>query len=142
MIGPNLKGLLKRACAIGRRRADLADTTLRTYEADLERRPDLIMTLDPTHPAGTKLKRMIRKARAHLFVFFQNRDLEATNNRSERALRPCAVYRKITNGFRQEWGAHPCADIRSVIETARRRSVRAIDAIHLTLKGDLIHAPA
>ncbi len=94
------------------------------------------MMLDPMHPAGIKLKRMIRKVRAHLFVFVQNRDLEATNNGSERALRPCAVYRKITNGFRQEWGAHLYADIRSLIETARRRSVRAIEAIRLTLKGE------
>ena len=62
----------------------------------------------------------------------------APNNGSERALRPCAVYRKITNGFRQEWGAHLYADIRSVIETARRRSVRAINAIRLTLKSEHI----
>ena len=52
--------------------------------------------------------------------------------------RPCAAYRKITNGFRQDWGAHLYADIRSVIETARRRSIRAIDAIRLTLKGEPI----
>jgi len=136
VLGPSLKGLLKRACAIGRRRADLKEATLKTYESDLERRLDRIMMLDPMHPAGIKLKRMIRKVRAHLFVFVQNRDLEATNNGSERALRPCAVYRKITNGFRQEWGAHLYADIRSLIETARRRSVRAIEAIRLTLKGE------
>ena len=78
---------------------------------------------------------MIKKVHRHLFVFVTNRDLTATNNGSERALRPCAVYRKITNGFRSEWGAALYADIRSVVETARRRSVRAIDAIRLTLQG-------
>uniref|UniRef100_UPI00192AEC1F IS66 family transposase n=1 Tax=Escherichia coli TaxID=562 RepID=UPI00192AEC1F len=142
VLGSSLKDLLERACGIGRRRPDLKDSTLKAYEADLERRLDRIMTLNPTHPAGIKLKRMIRKVRSHLFVFVQNRDLEATNNGSERALRPCAVYRKITNGFRQEWGAHLYANIRSVIETARRRSVRAIDAIRLTLKGQPICASA
>jgi hypothetical protein len=55
--------------------------------------------------------------------------------RPERALRPGAVYRKITNGFRSEWGAKFYADLRSVIETARRRSIRAIDAIRFTLQG-------
>src|SRR5829696_3534112 len=50
-------------------------------------------------------------------------------------LRPCAVYRKITNGFRSQWGAVLYADIRSVVETARRRAIRAIDAIRLTLQG-------
>ena len=142
VLGPRLKDLLERACAIGRRRATLKDSTLKAYEADLERRLDRIMALDPIHTAGIKLGRMIPKVRAQLFVFVQNRDLEATNNGSERALRPCAVYRKITNGFRQEWGAHLYADIRSVIETARRRSVRAIDAIRLTLRGQPISIPA
>ena len=65
-------------------------------------------------------------------------DLTATNNGAERALRPCAVYRKITNGFRSAWGAVLYADIRSVVETARRRSIRAIDAIRLTLDGSLL----
>ena len=64
-----------------------------------------------------------------------NREIETTNNGSERALRPSAVYRKITNGFRSEWGAKFYADLRSVIETGRRRSIRALDAIRLTLQG-------
>ena len=93
------------------------------------------MSLIPADQAGVKLQTIIKKARRHLFVFVTNRDLTATNNGSERALRPCAVYRKITNGFRSEWGAALYADIRSVVETARRRSVRAIDAIRLTLQG-------
>ena len=139
VLGPGLKGLLKRACAIGRRRADLKDATLKAYEADLERRLDRLLELEPLHRTGIKLKRMIRKMRSHLFVFVQNRDLEPTNNGSERALRPCAVYRKITNGFRKEWGAHLYADIRSVIETARRRAIRAIDAIRLTLNSEPLH---
>jgi transposase len=133
VFAPGLKGLLKRACAIGRRREHLADVTLKTYEADLDRRLDRLMALTPSHPAGTKLQTVIRKTRRHLFVFVQHRDLSATNNGSERALRPCAVYRKITNGFRSAWGAALYADIRSVVETARRRSIRAIDAIRLTL---------
>jgi hypothetical protein len=142
MLGPGFKGLLNRACAIGRRRADLTDGTLRTYEADLNRRLDRMMALVPTHQAGLKLMQIIKKVRRHLFVFVQNRELSANNNGSERAMRPCAVYRKITNGFRSEWGAARYADIRSVVETARRRAVRAIDAIRLTLKGQHIPVPA
>jgi len=57
-------------------------------------------------------------------------------------LRPCAVYRKITNGFRSERGAKLYADIRSVVETARRRGLRAIDAIRLTLARSPMPAPA
>ena len=85
---------------------------------------------------------MIRKVRAQLFVFVQNRDLEATDDGSESALRPCTVYLKITNGFRQEWGAHLYADIGPVIETTRRRSVHAIDAIGVTLRAEPSRGPA
>jgi hypothetical protein len=78
--------------------------------------------------AGTSL-------RFHGFVFMTNQDIPATNNGSERALRPCATLRKITDGFHTERGAKLYADIRSVIVTARRRSIGALEAIHPTLVG-------
>ena len=137
-----MKGLLKRACALGRRRDRLADSTLKVYEANLEKRLDRLLALQPVAPAGKKMSQVIKRFRQHLFVFMTNRDIEPTNNGSERALRPCAVYRKITNGFRSEWGARLYADIRSVVETARRRGLRAIDAIRLTLAQSPIHAAA
>ena len=101
----------------------------------------------PSAPASAKsegkrkLQNMIKRTRRHLFVFVTNRELPATNNGSERALRPCAVFRKITNGFRTEWGAKLYADIRSVIETGRRRAIGALDAIRLTLAGMPLAVP-
>jgi len=50
-------------------------------------------------------------------------------------LQPCVTFRKITNGFRTQWGAELYADSRSVIETGRRRTIDALDAITLTLDG-------
>jgi len=135
VLGPGLKGLLKRACAIGRRRENLADGTLKAYERDLDRRLDRLLALRPTHKAGRKLQKTFKEIRSHLFVFVTHRELTATNNGSERALRPAAIYRKITNGFRSEWAAKLYADVRSVIETGRRRAIRAIDAIRITLQG-------
>ena len=142
VLGPPFQDLLKDACAIGRRRSDLADSTLQAYEAKLNRRLDRLMSLAPTAPAGHRLQKIIKKVRRHLFVFVTNREITATNNGSERALRPCAVYRKITNGFRSQWAAALYADTRSVVETGRRRSVRAIDAIRLTLDRSPIPIPA
>jgi len=142
VFAPGLKSLLQRACALGRRRPDLADATLKTYLADLNRRLTRLLELKPTHAAGRKLQATIKAIRGNLFVFMTNREIEATNNGSERALRPGAVYRKITNGFRSEWGAKFYAHLRSVIETARRRSIRAIDAIRLTLHGAPLPIPS
>ena len=141
IFAPSMKGLLKRACAILRRRDRLSDSTLKIYEADLERRLDLLLAPTPTTPAGRKMQRAIKKFRQHLFVFMTNRDIEPTNNGSERALRPCAVY-QITYGFRSESGTKLYADIRSVVETARRRGVRALEAIRLTLASEPLAIPA
>jgi transposase len=44
----------------------------------------------------------------------------------------------VTYYFRSGWGAELYADIRSVIETGRRR---AIDAIRLTLAGKPLASP-
>jgi transposase len=142
IFAPGLRHLLGRACRIGRRRERLADATLRTYAARLESRLDNLMRHTPTHAAGVKLQRVIKKIRRHLFVFVTNRAIPPTNNGSERALRPCVTFRKITNGFRTEWGARLYADIRSVIETARRRAIGALEAIRLTLAGKPMHLSA
>jgi len=68
-------------------------------------------------------------------VFVTNRAVPPTNNGSERALRPCVVFRKVTNCFRSQWGAKLYANVRSVVETARRRSIGVLQAIRLTLDG-------
>jgi len=132
-FAPGVKKLLSRACAIGRRRPRLADTTLRAYAAKLETRLDALLRITPASDQGKKLQAIIKKYRQNLFVFVTNRAIPPTNNGAERALRPCAIYRKVTNGFRSEWGARCYADIRSVIETARRRAIPVLNAIRLTL---------
>jgi hypothetical protein len=53
----------------------------------------------------------------------KNRAIPPTNNGSEQAIRPCVTFRKVTNCFRLEWGAKLYADIRSTLETARRRAI-------------------
>ena len=91
--------------AIGQRRPELKDTTLAQYRADLDRRLDRLLAVSPTSEAGQKLARGIRKCRGDLFVFVTRRDVPATNNDCERALRPSVIFRKVTGGFRSQWGA-------------------------------------
>ena len=78
----------------------------------------------------------------NLFVFLTEPDVPPTNNASEQALRWSAVFRKVTNCFRSVWGAKLHADVRSVIETARRRGIGALEAILLTLSGQPLPIPA
>jgi transposase len=132
-FAPSIKNLLKQAIAIGHRRDLLAENTLTVYAARLEAKLDRLLQIDPANQQGQKLLRMIKKYRQNLFVFVTNRTVPPTNNGSEQALRPCVIFRKITNCFRSQWGAKLYADVRSVFETARRRGVPILQAIRLTL---------
>ena len=120
------KWLLLRAIAIGRRRPALKDSTLAQYQLDLDRRLNRIMAIEPIGRDGAKLRRRIGRIREHLFVFVTNRDVPPTNNVSERHLRPSVIFRKVTNGFRCEWGAETYAAFRSVVGTAQANRVSVL----------------
>ena len=135
------KRLLLRAIAIGRRRERLADSTLRQYQADLNRRLDRIMAAVPLGEPGRKLRKRIAANRAHLFVFVTNRDVPYTNNVSERHLRPSVIFRKVTNGFRCEWGAETYAAFRSVVSTAKANRASALDVLRCVLAARLPAEP-
>ena len=61
---------------------------------------------------------------------------------SGRRFRILNVVDDATNGFRTAWGATLYADIRSVVETAPRRSIGTLDAIRLTLAATALPDPA
>ena len=135
------KRLLLRAIAIGRRRQTLKDTTLAQYHADLQRRLDRIMAAVPLGEPGRKLRKRIAANRGHLFVFVTNRDVPYTNNVSERHLRPSVIFRKVTNGFRCEWGAETYAAFRSVVSTAKANHAAVLDVLRFVLAAKLPTEP-
>jgi transposase len=135
VFAPLLRDLLKHACAIGRRRPELADATLGRYARKLYSDLDALLRKRPSHPEGKAFQATIKDCRQNLFVFMKTRTVPPTNNESEQSIRPCVTFRKVTNCFRSQWGATLYANIRSVLETARRRSIGALQAIHLTLSG-------
>ena len=50
-------------------------------------------------------------------------------------IRPSVVFRKVTNGFRSEWGADVHAGYRSLTSTARLHEQTTIDAVHALVSG-------
>jgi transposase len=135
VFAPRMKALLLRAVVIARRHRALAQSTRRAYRRRLERDLDRVMTLAPATRDGKRLRGRYGKVRSHLFTFLEHPEITADNNSSERELRPTATYRKVTGGFRSNWGADFYAAIRSVVGTAKRRGVGAYQAITETLQG-------
>jgi transposase len=141
VFAPRMKALLLRAVVLARRHRDLAGSTRRQYRRRLDHDLDAIMTLAPTNRDGRRLRKRYARVRDHLFTFLDHPELAADNNSSERELRPTATYRKVTGGFRSNWGADLFAAVRSVIGTAKRRGIDAYQAIHDTLRGQTALAP-
>ena len=131
--------LLLRAVTIGKRRDGLKDTTLAQYRADLDRRLDrLLAGPEPKTKSARTLFRAMRRNRDDLFRFVIRRDVPYTNNACERALRPSVIFRKVTGGFRAEWGAHVHAAAASAIATGRLHGLTALAALRATLAGQAI----
>jgi transposase len=141
VFAPRMKALLLRAVVLARRHRDLAESTRRQYRRRLDRDLDAIMALAPSQRDGRRLRKRYAKVRDHLFTFLDHPEVAADNNSSERELRPTATYRKVTGGFRSDWGADLFAAVRSVIGTAKRRGIDAYQAIHDTLRGQSALAP-
>src|SRR5438132_1949223 len=128
-FAPGSHKLLQRAAGIGQRRPELKDTTLTQYRADLDRKLDRLLAVNPTAEAGRKLARGIRKCRGDLFVFVTRRDVPATNNECERAPPPSLIFRKVTGAFRSQRGARHYAGALSLIRTARLHGRSALLAL-------------
>jgi transposase len=134
IFAPDFKALLKDACAVGRRRPDLADATIAAHRRRLDRELERLLALKPTDAEGRKLRDTVYvDCTDKLFVFLKRRDVGPTNNESERALRPSVIFRKVTNGFRSEWGAKTYAALCSIVETGRRNGRSALAAIRHSL---------
>jgi transposase len=129
-----MQTLFRAAIHLHHQRAELPPDLFQQRVVRLEQLGDWLLKRPLSQPEAVKLQRRYRKHRQSLFVFLYRTDVPPTNNISERALRPAVVHRKVTGGFRSEWGAHTYAALASVIDTAALKGVSAFAAIQ-TLMG-------
>ncbi|MGJ3247082.1 MAG: IS66 family transposase [Elainellaceae cyanobacterium] len=133
LFAPRMKRLLLKAIALQRRRHTLAPSTVEQYCARFRGSLREILNLEPQSVEGQRLLKRYQKIRAHLLLFLTDESIPPTNNSSEQALRWSVVFRKVTHGFRSDWGAELFAQVRSLINTAQRQGMSAFDAISRAL---------
>jgi transposase len=124
-----MQTLFRAAIHLHHQRTELPPDQFQNRVARLEQLGDWLLKRPLSQPEAVKLQRRYRKHRQNLFVFLYRTDVPPTNNVSERALRPAVVHRKVTGGFRSEWGAKTYAALASVIDTAALKEVSAFAAI-------------
>lgn len=124
-----MKRLFLRAIILSKRQPRLKEETCKAYKRKLEKDLGHILTLIPKAKTGEQLKKRYIKNREHLFTFLEDASLEPTNNSSERALRPSVIFRKVTNGFRSDWGSPFYSAVRSIIGTGQRQGLNPYQSI-------------
>jgi transposase len=137
-----MQALFRAAIHLHHQRHPLSPEQFCLQVARLERLCNWLLLRSLSPPAAQKLQRRYQKYRTHLFVFLYRTDVEPTNNVSERALRPSVIHRKVTGGFRSDWGAKTYAALASVIDTAELSGIRAFDAIQSLFGPPALPIPA
>lgn len=122
-----LRALLRAAIYLQAHRGDLSPPDWAAKRQHLETRADELL-LQTSPPAGAlKVAARIRKRRRHLFTFLDHPDLEATNNRAERALRPAVIARKLSCGNKTPSGKHTWEVLTSLAATCQQRGQDFVD---------------
>ena len=129
IFAPMMKRILLRAFVLHRRWSELAAATQYQYRLRLRRELSQALALSPLQSDGVRLQNRYRDLREHLFLFLEDSTIPPTNNSSEQALRWSVIFRKVTNGFRSDWGRDLFAAVRSIVNTGKRQGLSAFESI-------------
>jgi len=133
IFSPRMKRILLWSIGVRRRWDKLAESTRYQYLCRLYRQLEEVLALSPTQADGIRLQNRYRDLRENLFLFLEDTTIPPTNNASEQALRLSVIFRKVTNGFRSDWGRDLFADVRSIVNTGKRQGLSAFQAISAAL---------
>ena len=124
-----LQALFREAIHLGKRRTELSPPGYARRVTEMEHRLETLLQRRVSGVRARRLQNRYRRHRAHLFVFLHCPAVPPDNNACERALRPSVIHRKVTNGFRSEWGAQTYAALATVIETAKLQHHNVFDTL-------------
>lgn len=118
---PRMSRLIRMAIHLSHRRGRLSPRRF-AHQAERLKRLGHRLGFGPltANPFGEQQQKRYRRLEGSWWVFLDRGDVNPTNNASERALRPSVVHRKVTGGFRSEWGAAAYATFLSVVQTLQR----------------------
>lgn len=110
--------LLRFAIHLHHQRGTLPAEIFSTKRKRIEGLFDKLLSRTLEQPDASRLQRRYLKHRDAVFLFLHRADVSPTNNVSEQHLRPSVIHRKVTGGFRSDWGAQTYAALKSLIDTA------------------------
>jgi transposase len=126
-----LRHVFGRAIRLHHERATVSPATFARRRVLIDKATDRLVFGPPLPPRSEarRLQKRYRQHRDSLYVFLDRDDVDPTNNSSERDLRNAVIHRKVTGGYRSDWGAEASAICTSILTTARKRGDNLLDAL-------------
>jgi transposase len=100
---------------------------------EIEAAGDALLATPVQGAEASRLWVRFREHRDSLFVFLYDAAVPPTNNASEQALRHSVVHRKVTGGFRSDWGAEAHGIGATILDTARKRGEDLLTTLQAAL---------
>jgi transposase len=121
----------QRARGIARKRFDRKAFARGHRQLLLER--DQLLAKAPVDAAEKKIRNRLIKHTPHLLRCLDDPDVEPTNNRAERALRPAVIARKLSCGNKTDRGKQAFEILTSLAVTANQRGQDFVDLLRKKL---------
>ena len=99
----------------------ISERGLAIARGQLEARLDRTLDRSYRSPTNRRFANHLRREREAMFTFLYCPGLEATNYRTEQAIRPMVVTRKVWGGNRTANGAHTQSVLVSILQTCRQQ---------------------
>jgi transposase len=126
---PQVKAALQQGIELKRIRGPTPDEAWNGRRSALEADFDRLLGDPPRHREELSVFNRLRKRRGSLTTFLDVKEVDATNNRAERALRPMVVARKLSAGNRSRAGATALQTIMSVGVTWAQQGLDFVDTL-------------
>jgi len=131
----DIKQLLKEAI---KDHKEVLSTTQRVLlKAQYEKTLQHLLSM-PYHEKSETHKQIksLTKSKAKIFTFLLDPNIPADNNSSERAIRNIKVKQKVSGQFKSLDGAQNYANIRSIIDTSRKRGLNEFESLVAVIQGN------
>lgn len=132
LIG-KLKAKLREAMELDKQWDSLEANQAREQLDELRIETALLLLGEKDHPVDEKAAARLRKRFGELFTFVGRPEVDATNNRAERELRPAVITRKMSSGNKTERGARTWQILTSIERTLERQGRDFLSYLEETL---------
>ena len=129
----NARRLIKRMLCLKQQWEALGDKRYMQRARYLERQLKQLANASDDEPNARRIARRMNKHLKELSAFLWDKDLDATNNAAERAIRPAVVARKISGGSRSKAGADSWATLASLLRSAGQRGENLLQTVRAML---------